>query len=34
MSDTRAAVSGFLKEFSGETKPLSDDADIFHNLGC
>src|SRR5215471_18678568 len=33
MSDTRAAVSGFLKEFWGEIKPLSDDSDIFHNLG-
>jgi len=33
MGDTRAAVSGFLKEFWGEIKPLCDDADIFHNLG-
>jgi hypothetical protein len=33
MNDTRDAVSGFLKEFWGEIKPLSDDADIFHNLG-
>src|SRR5215510_3593137 len=33
MTDARAAVSGFLKEFWGEIKPLSDDADIFHNLG-
>lgn len=33
MSDTCAAVSGFLKEFWGETKPLSDDADIFRDLG-
>ena len=33
MSDTSAAVSGFLKEFWGEIEALSDDADIFHNLG-
>src|SRR5262249_24647236 len=33
MGDTRAAVSGFLKEFRGEIKPLSDDADIFRDLG-
>jgi len=33
MNDARAAVLDFLREFWGETKPLSDDADLFNKLG-
>jgi hypothetical protein len=33
MNDARAAVSEFLREFWGETKLLSDDADLFDKLG-
>lgn len=33
MTDTRAAVLDFLREFWGEIKPLSDDADLLGELG-
>lgn len=33
MPEARAAVLDFLREFWGETKPLSDDADLFDELG-
>jgi len=33
MTDTRAAVHDFLREFWGEIKPLSDDADLLEDLG-
>ena len=33
MNDARSAVSDFLREFWGETRPLSDDADLFDKLG-
>jgi len=32
MTDTHAAVAGFVKDFSGAATPLSDDADIFDRL--
>lgn len=33
MSDARTAVAEFLRDFWGDTKPLSDDADLFATLG-
>jgi hypothetical protein len=33
MTDARAAVADFLKEFSATNTPLSGDADIFDSLG-
>jgi hypothetical protein len=33
MTDARAAVLDFLREFRRETKPLSDDADLLDELG-
>jgi Protein of unknown function (DUF1493) len=32
MNDPRAAVSDFLKDYLGESEPLSDDADIFYDF--
>lgn len=33
MSDTRTAVLKFIKDFWGETRPLTDDEDLFDALG-